>query len=129
MFKFEFNFDDASDKDIELNVGYINIKTKITYNQGIILLESLNDFINNIGAMRTEGIVQDKKKEFKLKEVTKLFNKLQEEFRYNFNDKCEKCQRALSKPQDDIGGDAMELAVKYSKKKIKKVEKESESNE
>ena len=125
MFIFSFN-NDTSDKNINMHVGYINSDFNITYNQSIIILEALNAFIGDIQKLNPKSIVSQKRNEFKIKEVNKLFEYMQNQIGYNFNDKCEKCQRALSKPQDDIGGDAMELAVKYSKKKIKKVEKESE---
>lgn len=95
----------------DLNVGFINKSAKITFNQMVNILEGLNCFINDLKELKPEGIVQQKRTELKIKESEKLFNLLQEEFDYNFNDKCERCQRALHKKKDDIGGDAMTMLV------------------
>ena len=95
----------------DLNVGFINKSAKITFNQMVNILEALNCFINDLKELKPEGIVQQKRTELKIKESEKLFELLQEKFGYNFEQKCEKCQRALHKKKDDIGGDAMTMLV------------------
>ena len=68
-------------------------------------------YINDLKELETEGIVQQKRTELKIKESENLFEFLQEKFGYNFEQKCEKCKRALHKKKDDIGGDAMTMLV------------------
>lgn len=98
---------EADQLDFLIKVGVTGKTINLTVKQVRVLCEAMWDFKTHIKEMPAGGTIHEINKEFKIDEIDKLFDILQDGAGYNFEKQLEKCSK--KKANSDIGEDAMEL--------------------
>lgn len=97
-FIFDFNTIEGKDKHI-----------KVTYKDMVVLMEGLNNLKIDISKFETNNIVQKMRFNFKMQEVEKLMNYIEEKTGYNFEKHLNRCKR---KNREETGLDGIEAVFK-----------------